>query len=105
MLFPNFYVSSVSFEDAVFRTAYPVEFIAFERVETEFLVHSSWINNRMAERRFGFTMLVGPPDPLKPQARSTALGASPAIATPDLQVLASCLNTRTERDSPRSHAN
>src|SRR5664279_2012368 len=32
MLFPNFYVSSVSYEVAVFRAAYPVEFIASGRV-------------------------------------------------------------------------
>src|SRR5664279_3562352 len=64
MLFPNFYVSSVSYEVAVFLTAYPVEFIASGRVgrpnfsgfhltltlSATFVRETSW-SNQNARRR------------------------------------------------------
>jgi hypothetical protein len=46
---------------------------------------------------------------LKPRGGSFGLRsappACPAIATPDLRMVASCLSSRTERDSPKNHAN
>jgi hypothetical protein len=41
----------------------------------------------------------------EPSGEQVLSRCTPAIATLNLQVLASCLDTRIERDSPKNHAN